>query len=206
MAISVATLETRARTRADMVNSSFVTTTEGEQYVRDAYAELWEEVANVFQDWFITMGSSSTLTGGTEALSKFNVTADFGWLLHVEQDPGTTQRRYLSEFNRPNLPSGPIYVPVVGLTPFYRLEGKTIVIEPYESAAGTFRIIYVPTATWDGIGDANDTMDTRLERWAQYVTIRAAIMYLHKEESSTEGLYGELAALKERILIAKEEA
>lgn len=197
-----ADLETRARARADQANSSLVSTAEGYQYVNAAYRELYDLVVAQFQDWFITFGTAFTLTGGTQALSTQGLPANLLYLVEVEKDPNTGLRRPVPAFSRKQHPAW--LVPILGtggITPWYRMEGPDLIIEPYESAAGTYRIIYVPSEGWTNGGASGDQVNGYLERWVDYAIIRAAIMYRDKEETDPGSLWDELAVIKQNILV-----
>lgn len=184
MALTMSAIGERVRQRADMQSSNFPTDTVVYGFCTEAYDELWDLVIQTFSDYFVTLSSTSVLTGGSEANARISLASGFRHLLSVIKDPGTTLRRELPRFDQ--RPTG-------GLA--YKLEGNYIVLEPYEAAAGSYAYRYVPGP--GAFSDAVDTMDDRLDRWADWVVVRGAMKCLIKEGDG-EGM---LAPLSQELLM-----
>lgn len=189
MALLLSAIAERARQRADMQDSGFPSDTVVYGFVTEAYDELWDLVVQLFSDYFVTTSATSALTGGSEANARISLASGLRHLLAVIKDPDTTLRWELPRFDR-RLPGGLSY----------KLEGNYIVIEPYESASGSYAYRYVPGP--GAFSSASDTMDDRLDRWADWVVIRAAMKCLIKEgdgEGMLTPLTQELSMLTRQI-------
>ena len=170
-----------------MESTQFITDVMLDAWINEAYEELWDLVASAFADHFWTT-SDFTLTS-TEAGAKFTLPATFRQLRFVERNPGTSSRvripRWaIAEKNR--LPS---------LS--YRLVGTVLEVDPYEDAAGPYRIYYVDNPT--SLVLATDTVDARVDTWREFIVILASIKARTKEESDTADLRADLDRVRKRI-------
>lgn len=193
--ITLLSLRTRTRQRADMVGSNFCTDTEINGYITDSYKELYDMLVDAVEDYNLSSASSTITTGST-----FNLPSDFYKLRGLDdmQDTSTprTVKKYL--FGERNdypyserLAIGSEYSDVL-----YRIVGATIQIVPPERAARTYRLWYVPTPTIPASDVA--TIDA-VNGFDEYIVIDAAIKCLIKEESSTTALEKQKANIVERI-------
>jgi hypothetical protein len=191
VAVTLANLVQRCRDRVDLNDSTHVTDAELEQWLKDANEELNELCAEYDPSYF--QGSDDfTLSGASsEADASWSMTATSAVrkITSVVKDPDTSSRRELERWDRAN--EGQLTEPA------YRLDGKKIIIAPYELSAGNYRLYYVGLST--GPMSAGVDLDPWLERFAGYLVIRACISARDKEESDTSTLIWELERWKERI-------
>jgi hypothetical protein len=189
-------LQTRARQRSDMVNSSFISDAELLSMINASYAELYDLMVQTYEDYYIT-SSTFTLTSsdnGIEALP-----ADFSKLKGVDYSVGGDyitlypynwntrnsrqyNRRVRTDYNRT-----------------YKILGSDLRIEPRDNATGDYQLWYIPSFT--PLVATTDTVDSQMTRngWEEYIVVDVAIKMLAKEESNTAHLEREKKALKQRI-------
>lgn len=193
MAVQLQTLRSRARKRADMENSEFVTDSELDDYINTSYKELYDILVSKFEQWYVSDPTSLTLT--TSDAGKKALASDFYKLEGVDQQIGGKWREvHQFNFNERNR-SGSLDR---WTTVEYRVVGTDLRFSPVDQAVGTFRYWYTPIAT--EMSNDTDTMDG-VNGWEEYVVIDAARKMLLKEESDISGLLQEKQALLNRIEI-----
>jgi hypothetical protein len=74
--------------------------------------------------------------------------------------------------------------------------GAKIQLTPLTSAAGTYRVWYIPVITALTL---NDSPDTALDMYDEYIVLRAAIMARKRQRRDTADLADELAMLVKDI-------
>lgn len=198
MAITLSDIRTRARQRADMENSTFVSDTEANIYINDAYKELYGLLVEKFQDYFVADPVEFTIASGSDT---YTVDAAFYKLVGVDSQISSNHWYALkpwmwTERNRKSLADrmrGNYSVVR------YRLVNRKLRFSPTTKASGTYRYWYIPTLT--ALSGDSDEIDTTIEQtgWYDYITIDAAIKMLAKEESDTRVLMKQKADLVERI-------
>jgi len=143
MAITLSSLRTSVRQRADMENSQFVTDTELDSYINNSYKELYDIVVSRFEDYYSTQLLFTVSTGNTQALP-----TDFYKLRGIDELLGGVDN-YLpltkwifGERGTVNRITG------LGLTgylrPQYRVMGGNIEFLPETIATGDYRLWYIP--------------------------------------------------------------
>jgi len=189
-------LQTRARQRSDMVNSSFISDAELLSMINSSYAELYDLMVQTYEDYYIT-SSTFTLTSsdsGVEALP-----ADFSKLKGVDYSVGGDyislypynwntrndrqyNRRVRTDYNRT-----------------YKILGSNLRIEPRDNATGDYQLWYIPSFT--PLVSTTDIVDSQMTRngWEEYIVVDVAIKMLAKEESNTAHLLLEKQNLKRRL-------
>jgi hypothetical protein len=192
-------LQTRARQRSDMVNSSFISDAELLSMINSSYAELYDLMVQTYEDYYIT-SSTFTLTSsdsGVEALP-----TDFSKLKGVDYSVGGDyislypynwntrndrqyNRRVRTDYNRT-----------------YKILGSNLRIEPRDNATGDYQLWYIPSFT--PLVSTTDIVDSQMTRngWEEYIVVDVAIKMLAKEESNTAHLVAEKKALKQRLAAA----
>lgn len=191
MATTLLDLRTRVRERADLESTNFVTDTMLNAWINESYEELYDRVVAAFADTFFST-QDATLTGGTELLSQLNLAGAFRFMRFLEKNPDTPQRIMVPrwQWGKKNRLD---YIA-------YRMLGSVLQVEPYEYAAGKYRVYYVsnPTAlTADG-----SIIDARIETWRDFIVIATCIKALMREESDVSDLRAELARSIARIEFA----
>ena len=137
-------LKDRARRRADMVNSTFVTDTEIRDYLNSSISELHDMMVKSYEDYFVSEQAYTIplATGGA------SLPADFYKALGVDYESGgitSTLRAY--SFTERNVYNTPYAVIDRLAQPMYKIEGTKIKLIPENSASGTITLFYVPEAT-----------------------------------------------------------
>lgn len=196
--ITLVNLRTKARERADMVSSLFVTDSELNGYIQESYKELYDLLVDAVEDYNLTSLSDSTTTITTG--NTFNLPTDHYKLRGVDdltdaQNPRTVRKFNFGERNdylfSERLSLGAEFSDVL-----YRVAGSKIYILPPDKAARVYRIWYVPLPTVPT--SDSDTIDA-INGWAEYVIIDAAIKCRIKEESDVRELRNSKKDVYERI-------
>lgn len=187
-------LRTRARQRANMENSQFVTDSEFNSYLNEAIADLRDKmISKVGADYFAT-ATNFTLVNGTE---NYALPSDFYKILYVEQQ-GIDQLYYKMrrfEVAERSLGASPIsyYAPEIK----YRLTANNITFTPVNQLGGIqVRLTYVPVPA--ELAADIDTLNG-YNGWETYVILLAARKALVKEESDVSQIDSELQSLIQRI-------
>lgn len=196
-----------AQQRADRVNSNFVTKEEWNSYINQSYAELYDLLVTLYEDYyvaapltFITDGSTNqyTLPNG----SNFNGAPAFYKLLGADCGLGANGNAWVTlhkfDFisrNRyvfPNVTS--TFLGVFNLR--YRVVGNTLFFIPTPSANQYIRLWYIPRV--NTLLKDSDMLDS-VSGWIEYVIVDAAIKCLQKEESDVSVLLAQKQMLIDRI-------
>lgn len=193
MATTLATLRTRARQIADMVDSQFIPDAELDNYINTAYFELYDLVVSSFEDYFTTSTNLTITTGNTASLP-----ADFYKARAVDYSlNGNWATVKLFNFlNRNSLNRAAFLNTTPDSGRRYRIMGNTLIIQNVDNAAGTYRLWYAPAPNL--LTDGADSISTDLSKmgWDEYIPLYAAERMLSKEESSTSDVLrrrGEIA-------------
>jgi len=185
--VTLGSLKTQTRQRANMENSNFVTDAELVLYINSAIQELYDMLVEAAEDYY-TISSSIVCDGVT---STYAVPSGFYKLMGVDYTLGSDpipmekytfldRNRYSSSDNR-----------VVR----YRLIKDSIVFQPIP-AAQTMTLWYIPAFTPLAL-DA-DLFDG-INGWEDFVTTSAAIICMMKEESDVSALLIEKQGIEKRI-------
>lgn len=184
---TLADIKNRARRRADMVNSQFISDAELLDFINASYAELYDLIVQTYEDYFVT---STTFTLTSSDAGIYTLPSNFYKLKGVDYELGGNYTTiYPFKWNTRNLRQRAInrlYAGDYDLS--YKLLASTIRFEPSDNATGNFQIWYIPAYT--ALSDDTDVIDTVITRsnWEEYIVIDAAIKMLAKEESSTTHL------------------
>lgn len=192
--ITLANLRTRARDRANMENSQFVSDSIFNTYINYAISDLRDKITSkVGEDYFAT-SSSTTLTSGQETWA---LPADFYKLLWLEVLVDGTNYQRLNRFEVNEQPSAPYSLAYPWASLKYRLRANNIWFLPTNSTGGnTVRLWYVPTPT--ALSADADTLEG-YNGWDEYVVLSAARKALVKEEQDVSDIDRELLVLDQRI-------
>lgn len=187
MGVTLQELRVRARERADMVGSKFISDSELDSYLNAGYFELYDILVSRWEDYY-TQEASVTVAGGASSCA---LPTDFYKL--VALDKGDTEVKKFAFKERHN---------VVELS--YRIVKDSLVFLPAEVAAGAYTLWYVPVAERLAVATTPPTAGTTdvindVNGWSEFVVVSAGIMMLQKEESDIQPLLIEKRALLERI-------
>lgn len=204
--MSLGELRLRARQRADMENSQFVSTSEWNYYINQSYYELYDLLITCYEDYYVAPRLPIT-TDGTQLYSLPDGSNNGGAaplykLYGVDLGLNSNSTAFISlkkfdfvERNRYIFPQVTAnYLAYFNLE--YRLVGSKIMIIPTPAAGQTFGLWYFPKLTT--LLQDTDVMDG-ISGWTEYVIVDAARKAKDKEESDTSSLMNEKAMLKMRI-------
>lgn len=195
--VTLSTFRDRARQRADMVNSRFVTDAELNTYINASIDELYDLlIASRGENYYVKSYSFTTSTN----VDTYALPADFLKLMGVDYVTSTTQAITLKAFRwqERNRFREPFYN-TRNYNLMYQVRGDNLVFIPTPNGNQLIKLWYVPravdlttdTASFDGING-----------WEEYVVIDAAIKMRVKEESPVEELMIAKQDMKARILSA----
>jgi len=190
-------LRTRARRRADMENSTFVTDAEIQDYLNSSISELHDYMVKSYEDYFVSEQAYSVpiATGGA------NLPDDFYKALGVDYNSGgitSTLRAY--SFSERNVYNTPYAVIDRLAEPMYKVEGNKIKLIPNNSQSGSITLYYVPQATQ--FSSTVTEIENVIPGFEEYVVVATAIRMLMKEESDVSALERERQQLASRIIRA----
>ena len=190
-------LRTRARRRADMENSTFVSDAEIQDYLNSSISELHDYMVKSYEDYFVSEQTYSVpiATGGA------NLPDDFYKALGVDYDSGgitSTLKAY--SFSERNVYNTPYAVIDRLAEPMYKVEGNKIKLIPNNSQSGTITLYYVPQATQ--FSSTVTEIENVIPGFEEYVVVATAIRMLMKEESDFRALENERQQLSSRIIRA----
>lgn len=211
--MSLAQVRYLAQLESDMLNSSFISTQEWNNYISQSYFELYDLVVTLFEDYYIAPNPYTFQTNGNQsyalpdgvstidyvtgvAAPKFYKLRGVDLGLDASQNAWVTLKKYQfisrNRYVYPQLTT--TYLGVFNLR--YRVMGNNIQFIPTPSSGQFIRLWYVPALT-QPLQD-KDILDG-VSGWLEYVIVDAAIKALDKEESDTTALNLRKAALLKRI-------
>jgi len=190
-------LRTRARRRADMENSTFVSDAEIQDYLNSSISELHDFMVKSYEDYFVSEQTYNAplATGGA------NLPDDFYKALGVDYESGgitSTLKAY--SFTERNVYNTPYAVIDRLAEPMYKIEGTKIKLIPGNSQSGTITLYYVPLATQFSVSVTE--IENVIPGYEEYVVVATAIRMLMKEESDVSALERERQQLASRIIRA----
>jgi len=188
-------LRDRAKRRADMENSSFVSDTEWNDYINEGLSELHDIVINKHDDHIV---SSTTLTF-TNGASTTALPSDFYRIRGVDLTSGgftyALEPFMFRERNRLQFASGILY----GIENYmYQVVGDNLHLIPKAQGSVSVTLWYIPEAP-ELAADGTEVNVGYAQGWDRYVVLYATIRALQKEESDVSSHFAELGALQKRI-------
>ncbi len=192
--VTLTTLLSRARERADMINSQFVTDAKFTDWINEANQRLHGMLVEAMGEEYVSLTSAFTTAANT---SDYPLPASFYKLYGVDLN----YHGYWHSLERFERPERNVYREAHHTMPRYALVGSNLRLYPIPSVGLTGSIIYAPEATV--LVNPSDTVSYP-NGWEKFVVIDAAIQALLKEESDVRGLSAERAAIVREIEVAKE--
>lgn len=201
---TLATLRTSAQYLADAVNDTHKSTAEWTEWANFAGAELWDELANLYEERYTTSTSGLTVTAGV--LSFTTSTAMRIRAIEKSVDGGQNWLRVeqtaLREMPKQRTTRVRLVSPTAEVADCtYTLVGTQILILPSNAVSGTFRVWYVPTYT--AMASDSDALFGGAavpNQWGdEFVALGMAIQALSKEESDPSALMQRQARVLMRI-------
>lgn len=176
--VTVASIITLVRQKADMQNTQFVTDTEIVKYIDLAYRKLYNHVINRFENYYV-----STATTALTSAAEYDLPADFLKLIGVDFNRNgrsfTMQPWSFSERNR-------LLVGWIGSPMRYVLKaGKIILIPTPTNVGDSITIYYVPAPATLTSGSSIEVFNG----FDEYIALDAAIQCKQKEESDVSILF-----------------
>lgn len=198
-AVTLTTLRTRVRERADMVGSSFVgdTATGLDAWINEAVQKLHGMLVDALGEEYISSSSSFTTVA---AQSDYALPTGFFKLYGVDLTMGGDVYA-LEPYMRPernvyrNTQTAGWYLPR------YSLVGSNLRLYPAPAAGLTGAVLYAPEAT--ALSNGSDSVNFP-NGWERFVVLDAAIQALLKEESSVTALVNERESVVREIQQSKE--
>lgn len=195
--VTLTTLRTRVRERADMVGSSFVAdaATGLDAWINEANQKLHGMLVEALGEEY-----SSTTFSFTTVASQSDYTLPNGFYKLYGVD--LTHHGLVRSLRRYERPERNVYRELYPeALPRYSLVGNVLRLYPVQQAGLAGSILYAPEATV--LVNGSDSV-TYPNGWERYIVIDAAIQALLKEESSVSGLVNEREAIVREIRDAKE--
>lgn len=195
--VTLTTLRTRVRERADMVGSSFVAdaATGLDAWINEANQKLHAMLVEAMGEEYVSSTQAFTTVAGQ---SDYGLPSSFYKLLGVDLDYHGIMRS-LQRYERPERNLYRELHPEA--LPRYALVGTNLRLYPAPPAGLTGSILYAPEATV--LVNSGDSV-TYPNGWERFIVIDAAIQALLKEESSVTGLVNERESIVREIRDAKE--
>lgn len=193
--VTLTTLLTRTRERADMAGSSFVADARLTDWINEANQKLHAMLVDSMGEEYVSSTQAFTTVAGQ---SDYGLPSSFYKLLGVDLDYHGIMRS-LQRYERPERNLYRELHPEA--LPRYALVGTNLRLYPAPPAGLTGSILYAPEATV--LVNAGDSV-TYPNGWERFIVIDAAIQALLKEESSVTGLVNEREAIVREIRDAKE--
>jgi hypothetical protein len=192
--VTLSNLRTRARDKADMADSNFISDSELDSYINVYGAELYDLLVSRFEDYY-TVKTTVTVLNGSD---KVALPSDFYKLRGVDVNSGGTytevprfnfqQRNAMNGGYRRLSPSAPFLA--------YRIIKNDLVFVPADNASYEYRLWYIPRYT--KLSADTDVLDG-VNGWDEYIVVCSAMAMLAKEESDVSYLMAEKKALIDRI-------
>lgn len=197
--VTLTTLRTRVRERADMVGSSFVgdTATGLDAWINEGHQKLHGMLVDALGEEYVSTSTSLATVAGQ---SDYNLPSGFFKLYGIDLEyQGETHP--LLPFMRPERNAWRLEELNLKGPPRYLLTGSKLRLYPIPSGVLSGTIYYAPEATV--LVNGSDSV-TYPNGWEKFVVLYAAIQALLKEESSVTGLRGELEQVEREIERTKE--
>lgn len=194
--VTLTTLRTRVRERADMVGSSFVAdaATGLDAWINEAHQRLHGMLVDALGEEYISSTSAFT----TSSSSDYPLPSGFYKLFGVDLEYHGIMRS-LTRYERPERNVYRELRPEA--LPRYAIVGSNLRLYPVPAAGLTGSILYAPEATV--LVGGSDSV-TYPNGWEKFIVIDAAIQALLKEESSVTALVAERERIEREIRDAKE--
>jgi hypothetical protein len=193
--VTLLTMRTRARQRADQENSGFITDPELNYLLNVSCAELYDLLVSAYDDEYFSTTQDISTVSGTES---YALSSTFYKLLGVDLVLSSSQISPMKKFTfgeRSQYKSA--LFNAQGSDSFcYRLNAGNILLSPIPSSVRTVRVTYVPAMTTLALD--GDTFDG-INGWEEYAIIDAAIKMKIKEDSGIQELVYEKNSILARI-------
>jgi hypothetical protein len=193
-------LRTRAKLRADMENTAFVSDSEWNHYINQGNSELYDLIVTVYEDYFVTKAPTFTddRADGIYTVSDVITANNVYKILGVDMGVnGSTVRLKKFSFAERNMYDSNIATLYGFENHRWHYQGATIRIIPANASNNVITVWYIPeTPLLENDTGVGGTVEAVYNRgWEEYIVIYAARKALLKEESNTNKLDDELLML-----------
>lgn len=186
-----------------MEKSQFVTDAEVTAYLNWGLSALDDLMVTLYEDYKISE-IQETITSSIDGYNSFNLPADFLKARAMDRQFGggvwhTMQRVGLPARNRGN---GAFSILVAQQARNYRVQGTQVIVEPWQQAAGTYKLTYIPRFV--PLANPSDTLPDYmdLQSWCQFAVIDAVIKILTKQDMDASQWQSQKSDLFQRITTA----
>lgn len=172
LTVSLSNLRLRARRRADMENSQFISDAEANDMINEAYCELYDLLVSAYENYYAKWYNFTT-TPGTVS---YALPSDFYKLISLDMQVGN------------------LYAT---LYPYQEMERNASLATSYSIPASNLRMRYVPNPTL--LVNDSDAIDF-INGWEALLITDVAVMMLEKEESDTAQLEARRERQYQRVM------
>ena len=200
--ITLAQIIAKARQRADMEGSLFVTDNELTGYINIGISEIHDFITGVFEDYYVSKTVFALPQNNPQPLP-----SDFYKSLGCDFDiGGVIYSLRPFQFSERNAYANPYYINTALPNVFYSIRGKNIEFIPQTTISGSVNFYYIPECQYfaeDGT-DLNEQLVVLapqiIRGYEEYLILDAALKCLIKEESDITIMLALREAQKKRIM------
>lgn len=191
--VTLSELRAKARRRADMEDSAFVSDSDLNDWINDSKAELYDLIIQKYEDYYLSSYTFSTANG----TATYDLPVDFYKCRGVDLVDGSTTyslREFM--FNERNRYQSSGLTGIYGHEfLLYRITGNTIRFVPTPTGVNSITLWYIPVSK--KLEKDSDKLDCGIiPGWEEYIEIDVAMKCLEKEESD----FSQLMARKQLIV------
>lgn len=201
--VTVSSLVTNARQRANKERSNFVTDAEILQLVDRAYKELYDLVVTSYQDYYAEDYDFTTVGGQKDYALPDNFYKLLGVDMYIDADRFVTLRQFMfQERNKYRFNMITPTIPAQILQ--YHILGSNLRLMPSPTSQTPMKVWFVPraknlTTSASPAADQINQVDCQ-NGWEDFIITAAAIYILIKEESDVTALMAMKEEAKQRVL------
>lgn len=203
MAILVATIIDQSKALADKRGDASVTDPDWLAYVNWAVKSLYRTLISLDPAAYFSQGDFSLAGGVSGATFDAGTLTGFVALHGLDLSPDTGNRRTVPRRSFAERNHGKLgwWVPTLPAADrAYDLRGRSLVVTPYEQAAGTYRAYYRAGPYLFTAANDSNPLDWQLEPYDEYLALLSARRALGIEESDTGAGSERLAELRQEII------
>jgi len=195
--VTLAVLRARARERADMTSSTFITDANFNLWINESGQRLHEKLVDAMGEEYVESTSTVSVVSGT---SDYALPSDFFKLYAVDGNING-QNRTMRPFTRAQRNALQNPIPIWFGYPRYRVTGSNIRVLP-KTQSFTMTLFYAPTFTLL-TGDSSTVNFPN--GWERLIVIETAIQALMKEESDVTALRQEQMKMEAELQRIKDD-
>lgn len=184
--VSLLTLRTECRSQCDMVNSTFVTDAEFNQYIRNAYSSLYGKIVTAFSNDYFVQTPAAGYTFTTDGVNQLFAL------------PTSTGEQLMFKLLGVDVQALGAPSQWISLKPFaFADRNRTAYPNSQIPQAGqTVRVLYIPLPT---LPTADGDTVEGVNSWEEWIVIEASIVALAKEESDISAFVARRQQMQQRL-------